>query len=230
MSQISTTLRHLKTGFDRLAIILRAELWAAAAAEGMNPAQAQVLALLVTRPDGMRSKNIAAQLAVSGASITETVNALVRKKLLIRTADTSDARASIICATPEGHAVNAAIEESSSRFSEALASLPASVQSELLATQIRLIHELQQAGAIPLQRMCVSCRHFRPNIHPGSSHPHHCTFIGADIAGTDLRLDCGEHEAADQTAQDVNWAAFTQNPDRNISGTQKLPDTVVHGP
>jgi hypothetical protein len=92
----------------------------------------------------------------------------------------------------------------------ALAALSPAAQEALLLTQIALIRQLQSAGAIPLQRMCVSCRHFRPQAHPRAAKPHHCTFIDAAIGSRDLRLDCGEHETADPAVQAATWTRFAK--------------------
>lgn len=201
---------RLREGFDRIAFVLRADLWTAAGDAGLNPTQAQVLSLLAGRPAGLRPKEIAAHLAVSAASIADTLGALVRKGLVRRDADPGDARAAIVRATPDGLQIGAEIAQATSQVAGALAALPLAAQEELLLTQIALIRQLQIAGAIPLQRMCVSCRHFRPHAHPHAAKPHHCAFVDAAIGGRDLRLDCGEHEAADPIVQAATWATFAK--------------------
>lgn len=200
---------RLREGFERIALVLRADLWAAAGDAGLNPSQAQVLGLLAGRPAGLRPKEIAAHLAVSAASIADTVGALVRKGLASRDADPADAQAAIVRTTREGLRLGAEIARATSQVADALAALSPAAQEELLLTQIALIRQLQSAGAIPLQRMCVSCRHFRPYAHPGVATPHHCAFVNAAIGSRDLRLDCGEHEAADPVVQAVTWTSFT---------------------
>lgn len=199
---------RLREGFERIALVQRADLWAVAGEAGLNPSQAQVLGLLAGRAQGLRPKEIAAHLAVSAASIADTLGALARKGLVQREPDPGDARAAIIRATTAGLDLGARIAAASSDVAEALATLSPAAQEALLSTQIALIRQLQMAGAIPLQRMCVSCRHFRPQAHPLAAQPHHCAFVDAPIGGRDLRLDCGEHEAADPAIQAAAWAVF----------------------
>lgn len=199
---------RLCEGFDRIALVLRADLWAAAGDAGLHPTQAQVLGLLAGRPEGLRAKDIARHLAVSAPTVADTLAALVRKDLVRRDPDPADARAVIVRATPQGRKLGVAIAEASSQVANALAKLAPAAQADLLLTQIALIRQLQLAGAIPLQRMCVSCRHFRPNAHPRAAKPHHCAFVNAPIGDRDLRLDCGEHEAADPVAQAATWTTF----------------------
>jgi DNA-binding MarR family transcriptional regulator len=199
---------RLREGFERIALVMRAESWTSAGEAGINPIQAQVLALLTARPAGLRPKQIAAHLAVSAPSIADTLSALERKGLLERSPDPTDARAVIARATRDGRELGRRIAGAASTVTAALAQLSPAEQAELLLTQMKLIRTLQLAGAIPMQRMCVSCRHFRPNAHPGAGSPHHCAFVDAPIGIRDLRLDCGEHEAAEPAVQFTSWAAF----------------------
>lgn len=209
LSPDSLTIR-IREGFDRIAHIQRANLWTAAGQVGLNHTQAQVLGLLARRSAGMRQKDIAAHLAVSGPSIADTVAALMRKALVSRARDPSDARAAIIRATAEGLRLGHAIAAYTSQLDLALVSLPEAAQEQLLMAQVHIIRHLQGAGAIPLQRMCVTCRHFRPHAHPHAAKPHHCAFVDAAIGGRDLRLDCGEHEVADPVVQAATWTTFSK--------------------
>ncbi|MBP2301375.1 MarR family winged helix-turn-helix transcriptional regulator [Azospirillum picis] len=202
-------LTRLREGFERIALVLRADLWAAAGKAGLNPTQAQVLALLAARPAGLRPKEIAAHLSVSAPSMADTLAALERKALLRRTPDPADARAVIARLTEEGAAQGQALAAAATQVTAALARLSPGEQADLLLAQVKLIRTLQQAGAIPVQRLCVTCRHFRPNAHPGEAAPHHCAFVNAPIVDRDLRLDCGEHEAAAPAVQAATWTAFT---------------------
>jgi DNA-binding MarR family transcriptional regulator len=207
-SKSESLLVRLRDGFDRIALVLRADLWSAAGEAGLNPTQAQVLRLLAGRSEGLRPKAIAAHCAVSAASIAETLNALARKGLVRREPDPDDARSVTVRPTAKGVRLSAQIEQSASQVSDALEKLPQAAQEELLLTQIALIRQLQHAGAIPLQRMCLTCRHFRPQARPRAEKPHHCAFVNAAIGSRDLRLDCGEHEAADPALQAATWTAF----------------------
>ena len=116
---------RLREGFDRIAFVLRADLWAAAGDAGLNPAQAQVLALLAGRPAGLRPKEIAAHIGVSAASIADTLGALVRKGFASRDADPDDARAAIVRVTREGLRIGAEIARAGSQVANALAGLSA---------------------------------------------------------------------------------------------------------
>ncbi|HEX2098039.1 MAG TPA: hypothetical protein VHF46_03175 [Rubrobacteraceae bacterium] len=59
---------------------------------------------------------------------------------------------------------------------------------------MNFIASLQRAGIITVARICVTCRFFLRDEHLNSDSPHHCTLLAAPLAGSDLRVDCPEHE------------------------------------
>jgi DNA-binding MarR family transcriptional regulator len=199
---------RIADGLDRIARVARAELWGKASGVGINPVQAQVLTL-VARRGAARARDIAADLGVTPASLADTLAAMEKKALIARAPDPKDARAALVSLTSTGEVLARELSSSDTSVTRAVAALPADRQEALLTTQIALIRQLQEAGAIPLQRLCVTCRHFTTNAHPGARHPHHCAFIGAAIGGADLRLDCRDHESAPPALQSANWSAFT---------------------
>lgn len=194
--------RRLRDGLERLATVLRSDQWSAANAVGLNPTQAHVLSFLAGRGNaGLRVKAIAEHLGVTQPTATDSVAALERKGLVVKQTDASDARALAVKVTEAGRDAVRTIGLSTMATDTALAALPPADQAELLLLVTKLIRSLQIAGALPAQRTCVSCRHFRPNLHPDADAPHHCAFVNAAFGTRHLRLDCGEHETAEPSAQ-----------------------------
>lgn len=204
-SPLSTRLRD---GLERVAAVLRMEQWSSANALGLNPTQVQVLAFLAGRGAGVRVKEIAAHLGVSPPSATDSIGALERKGLIRKVMKTGDARAVGVHITLEGRALLKAVGMAASTTATSLATLDDAEQALLLRLLIKLARALQIAGAMPVQRLCVTCRHFRPNTYPDARDPHHCAFVNAAFGDRHLRLDCGEHEQADPAAQAATWTAF----------------------
>ncbi len=82
-------------------------------------------------------------------------------------------------------------------------------QTAFLRSLTKLIRGLQEAGDIPVQRMCAGCAFFRPNVHDGA-RPHHCAFVDAAFGDRHLRFECADHQPAaprDATAAWQRWAA-----------------------
>ncbi|MGH6868877.1 MAG: MarR family winged helix-turn-helix transcriptional regulator [Methylocella sp.] len=197
---------RLLDGLERLASVMRADVRRSAAPRGLNPAQDAILQLLLARPAGVRVSALARHLGVRQPSVTDSVIALERKGLVYRQADPADARATIVKVTPEACMQPAAAVPSLAAAS--LADLSEAEQASLLITLIKLIRSLQLRQAIPPQRLCVTCKYFRPNVHPEPEAPHHCAFVDAPFGDRALRLDCAEHEQAGAPEMARNWNAF----------------------
>jgi DNA-binding MarR family transcriptional regulator len=202
---------RLRDGLDRVGSMLRSERWSATAALGLNPTQANVLAFLAGRSaEAIRVKEIAVQLGVSQPTATDSIAALERKGLVQKSVAAHDARSVGVQITSQGRKMLKAIGMSASATEEALAALSAPEKTELLLLLIKLIRNLQVSGAIPVQRMCVTCGHFRPNHYSGALNPHHCAFVNAAFGDQHLRLDCNDHESADPASQAATWSAFNK--------------------
>jgi DNA-binding MarR family transcriptional regulator len=193
-------------GLGRIATLLRAGQWQAGAGAGLNPAQAEILLRIAGRP--MRPGDLAEHLAVSPASLSDSVSSLVAKGFAERQPDPEDGRARRIAPTTAGAALAASLPVAPDALKDALGALPEFERANFLRMLLTLIRALQDARAIPAQRMCVTCRHFRPNAHDDAARPHHCAFVDAAFGDATLRLDCGDHEAAPPDATAANWRHF----------------------
>lgn len=198
-------------GLSRVATAMRTEAWSAAEAIGLNPTQLQILTFLVARgPGGMRVKQIAAYLGVSQPTTTDSVNALMRKGLVEKQVDPSDARALAVAVTSVGETAVRQAGQLASATEDAIASLSRLEQQDLLMHLVKIIRGLQNAGAIPEQRMCVNCRYFRPHFYDDPKAPHHCAYVDAAFGPAELRLDCDEYESADTGSQEAAWRVFNR--------------------
>lgn len=201
-------------GFDRLAAAQRSDQWSQAGTVGLNPTQILVLEYVVSRYVlGVRVKNIASYLGVSQPTATDTVVALERKGLVEKKQDPQDGRATFVQITKAGRATLKALSQTTLATETAFAQLEPQEQADLLVLQIKLIRQLQQSGAIPAQRICVSCQYFKPYSHSDALKPHHCAFVDAAFGDRDIRLDCHDHETAEQSVQATTWQKFTKAAD-----------------
>lgn len=191
----------------RLAVLWRAGVWQAAAAEGLYPSQAEILGHLARRGP-VRQVDLVAALGVSAASLSDSVASLVAKGLVTRQPDPEDGRARRVGLSASGQKIAERLATTSDALKAATSDLPKSEAGSLLRMLTRLIRALQQARAIPVQRMCATCTHFRPHAHTDAARPHHCAFVDAAFGDAQLRLDCGEHKEATEDARALIWARF----------------------
>lgn len=202
---------HIMTGLSRIGMLLRSEGWRQAEATGLTPTQSQILAHLVARGPA-RIGAIAAEIAVTQPTTSDAVAALVRKGYVEKRPDPADARAAQLHSTDAGTRLAGQLAVWPDALLAAVDMLDDSERAAFLKGLTKMIGALQMRGAIPIQRMCVSCTHFRPNVHSDAARPHHCAFVDAAFGDASLRLDCGDHEEADASARLESWACITTEP------------------
>lgn len=195
-------------GLERIATALKSDDWVRAQTVGVNPTQLAILRALEGRRSGLAVKELSLQLGVSQPTATDSILALKRKALIEKRPDPGDGRAVRIVITDTGRAAVQAGSGTASAVGRATAALDDEGQEQLLVQLVSLIRQLQEQGAIPIQRMCVSCRHFRPYAHSDAARPHHCNFVDAAFGQQDLRIDCRDHETADLSVRVATWVEF----------------------
>jgi len=205
-----TSVNHrIREALARVAIVMRTDDWNRAKTTGLNPTQLAILQLLEGRRDGMAVKDIAANLGVSQPTATDSIAALERKGLVAKRNAGTDRRGVNVAITADGlSALQAGDGESAAERS--VNALDDHEQEDLLVTLVKMITNLQEIDAIPIQRMCASCRYFAPFAHSDAARPHHCNFVDAAFGQRDIRIDCRDHETADPASRAATWDAFTQ--------------------
>lgn len=198
---------RISEGLTRIAIAMRSDEWSKAEKAGLKPTQLAILEFLAGR-DSARVKEIAAHLGVSQPTATDSIAALERKGLVAKESAPGDKRATAIRITTEGKAAFGSVSPIETAAMEAARSLSPGEQEGLLLSLVKMIRHLQEADAIPIQRMCTSCRYFRPYQHSGAAKPHHCNFVNAAFGRNELRIDCRDHETADPATRAATWDAF----------------------
>ena len=197
---------QIAAGLSKLGMFLRTRDWRRAEQCGLTATQTRVLACLVQRGP-MRISHLADEIGVRQPTASDSARALLRKNLIERRVDPEDARASLIHLTDPGRATARALDQSPDVLLDAIESLDDVERAIMLRALTTLVRRLQTENKIPVQRMCVGCKFFRPNVHAGAK-PHHCDFVDAAFGDADLRLDCGEHEPAPATRAEANFQRF----------------------
>ena len=129
------------------------------------------------------------------------------KDAVEKKADPRNARASLLSLTAHGKRLSSKTMSWPDYLSAALGDLSEPEREVMLVAVTKMIRSLQASGLIPTDRMCVTCRYFRPNVHRAPT-PHHCALVDAPMAQHQLRIECAEHERADDAQRDEAWKRF----------------------
>ena len=212
--QDESTARRIAAGIARLGQVARGQIWRGGgdgpAVSALNPTQAQILFHLGRhgrRP--VRPAAVAAELGITTATASDSIAALSAKGLVAKGPVVGDGRGVALALTAAGEDATLGLSQQPNSLADAAAALPAAEQETLLRLLVALMRDLQERGAIPVARICASCRYFRPYAHADAARPHHCAFVDAPFGDGELRLDCADHEAAPATAQADLWRRFT---------------------
>ncbi|MGE3844612.1 MAG: MarR family winged helix-turn-helix transcriptional regulator [Vicinamibacterales bacterium] len=202
--------QRIATGLHKLGLALKHQEWSDASDHKLSPTQGQILAALAAE-GALSASEVSTRLGIGLATISEAVTTLAAKGLLRRTPDPRHPRARLLHLTASGRRRAAHARAWPEFLTSAVGTLTADEQTTLLQALMKMIRTLQEQGQIPVQRMCVSCTHFRPHVHDGDQ-PHHCAFVDAPLGPSALRLDCRDHAAATPEQQQVHWARFIATP------------------
>lgn len=201
--------RRVTAGLAKIGLVLRSRAWKGAGYAGVTPSQAHALALLRDSKDGLRPGSLAHLLGVAAPTATQMVQTLVAKGLVAREPG-PDRRSITLRLTPDGRLVAERADDWPAFLAHAVETLAHEEQAAFLRSLVKIVRALQEAGDIPVQRMCVTCRHFRPHAHPDPLAPHHCAYVDAPFGDRHLRLNCAEQEDAPSEQREANWERFSR--------------------
>lgn len=198
--------QRLATGLFKLGLAVKHHERHVALEAGLSATQAQIL-ILLSANDSNSPSDVSDSLGVSLPTVSDSVSALVAKRLVKRRPGSTHHKATILTLTRAGRVEARRAMRWPEFLATAIGTLSDTQQESLLTILVRVLGTLQADGQIPMQRMCVTCTFFRPNVHTGA-RPHHCAFVDAPMGPTHLRLVCDEHEMASPEARTAQWQQF----------------------
>jgi len=199
----------LASALRRLAQLAHTMSWDQWAAQRLTPTQRRILEFLGSRHENITLSAVARELGVTPATASDSVAALEAKGLVRKRRSHTDGRALALMLTTEGRRSVTELASLPDPLQAAFGGLTDDEQSMFYRSAMKMIRELQETGALPPSRMCMRCRYFDPFRNQHSPTPHHCHLIGAPLADRHLRMDCPEHEPADENTQATLWARFS---------------------
>ncbi|RPE79886.1 MarR family winged helix-turn-helix transcriptional regulator [Vulcaniibacterium tengchongense] len=202
--------RQAQLGIERLAALLRMRAWGEDGTPPLHPAQRALLLALAGRSGGLRGGELAAQLGVSAASVSDSLRALEAKGWLRRRPDPDDGRASRAVLTAAGAALVRRLQHPAAGLGPLLQALPEQDLGHLLRALQLMILEAQRLGLADGPRTCLGCEFFRPHASTDAAEPHWCDYVGAAFGDAALRVDCPEQRPRSREALDATVRRFRE--------------------
>jgi DNA-binding MarR family transcriptional regulator len=180
---------------ERLGQAFRVLLRERAREHGLSPIGAQFLVYLLHHDVELRRVGqLAREFDLTPATVSDAVVSLEAKGLLNRERWLEDRRVITLRLSPEGEMLAAELSSWTKVVRESMDFYPPEDKEVVMSFLMRLIGSLQRAGIVTVSRMCVTCRFFQRDVHPGPGSPHHCGLLDMPLGPNDLRVDCPEHE------------------------------------
>ena len=161
---------------------------------GLAPLQVQILAYLGRAPQGLSGiTQIALELGLTKATVSEAVDSLFRKGLLSKTPMPEDRRRQTIDLTGDGRRLEEELGSWKESVRSALRQFPSQSIDETAAFLIEFLASLQRNRSIDTANVCPTCEHFRVQPDLGDADPFYCTLLDRSFTRTGMRIDCHGH-------------------------------------
>lgn len=187
----------LVAALERLSQVFGVLLREKAKEHGLSPIQARFLVYLLHHDVELRRVgSLAREFDLTPATVSDAVATLEGKGFVDREPWPEDRRVVTLRLTPEGEGLANELSAWANPVRDHLDRFAPEEREIVMRFLIELIGSLQRSGIITVARMCVTCRFFRRDLHPGADRPHHCALLDVPLGAPDLRVDCPEHEPA----------------------------------
>jgi DNA-binding MarR family transcriptional regulator len=177
---------------ERISQAFRVLLWNESKEHSLSPIQLQILIFLLHHSEEKRKVSyLADEFNMTKATISDSVKVLEQKKYIRKASEPHDTRSYIMHLTVKGKEVAKRTALFTNEILVPVAKLHADDKENLLVILMGLIQHLNKSGVITIQRMCKTCAHYTA---AKGNQPHFCKLLNKDLAESELRLDCPEHE------------------------------------
>ena len=191
--QNSSIESKIVASLERVSQAFRVLLWNESKEFSLSPIQVQVLIFLLHHSDQKRKVSyLADEFNMTKATISDTIKTLEQKQLIKKQFEQHDTRSYIINLTKKGKNIAEQTSLFAKQIQVPIDKLHSSDKENLLLSLLDIIHHLNKSGVITIQRMCFTCHFYKTNKN---GQKHFCGLLNANLADTELRIDCAEHKS-----------------------------------
>lgn len=188
--------QHLESkivaALERVSEAFRVLLWTESKQNSLSPIQIQILIFLLFQSrEKCKVSYLAQEFNMTKATVSDSVKVLLKKGLIEKQDHPEDTRSYLIALTASGKKMAEASSSFSLPIEKPLNTLTPEQKEVMLTSLLKLIKDLNKAGIITVPRMCYTCANYRSR-----SNGHFCNLLNTELADSEIRVDCPEHELA----------------------------------
>lgn len=176
---------------ERISQAFRVLLWQESTEYSLSPIQVQVLIFLLHHSEEKRKVSyLADEFNMTKATISDTIKSLEQKQLIKKEYLSDDTRSFVINLTAKGKTLANKTALFAQQLIAPIEKLHNDDKQNLLLSLIEIIHHLNKAGIITIQRMCFTCSYYQVSEN---RKKHFCKLLNQELQNAELRIDCPEH-------------------------------------
>lgn len=189
--QQSSIESKIVASLERVSQAFRVLLWKESKEFALSPIQVQVLIFMLHHSDEKRKVSyLADEFNMTKATISDTIKTLEQKLLVKKEYESHDTRSFVIHFTEKGKDIAEQTSMLAKQIQVPIHKLHSSDKESLLLSLFDIIHHLNKAGIIAIQRMCFTCHFYRASKN---GREHFCGLLNTVLDDYELRIDCVEH-------------------------------------
>jgi DNA-binding MarR family transcriptional regulator len=167
----------------------------AARREGLPPLQASLLMRIFDRPEREATVGLlASALGLTPPTVSDSLKAMVRKGLLVRSRSDDDRRVVYFQCTTPGRATARRLAHWVDPLEKTIANLSPGDQQALMALLSRILRDsMSEQGPSP-DAMCATCNHLEPIDWSVTPARFHCLLADTPLYADTLKLDCPRYK------------------------------------
>ena len=181
---------RIVVALERISEAFRVLLWNESKDNSLSPIQIQLL-IFIHFHDREKCKvsYLANEFNMTKATISDSIKVLLSKELVSKETDPIDTRSFSLSLTASGEEIAKKASLFASSIEQPMEKLSEEQKTIMLNGLLQLIYNLNKSGIITTQRMCFTCSNYE---HTNGEH--YCKLLRSQLAQSELRLDCPEHE------------------------------------
>jgi len=181
---------RIVVALERISEAFRVLLWNESKENSLSPIQIQILIFIYFHSlEKCKVGYLADEFNMTKATISDSVKILLSKELVTKETDPNDTRSFSISLTNEGKKIAKKASLFASSIEQPIEKLTHEQKKIMLSGLLKLIYDLNKSGVITIQRMCFTCSNYQLE-----KDIHYCKLLKSQLAESELRIDCPEHE------------------------------------
>jgi DNA-binding MarR family transcriptional regulator len=193
-TNLETVDRKIVDSLERISSAIDAFIHQRTDELGLNETQGRILMYLYQHPEqqGQTSK-MAREMRRTKPTISDAVDSLVDKGFIERSLSEEDRRVMLLTLTETGEDAARTMVSWPEVLERYMDDFSSDQKRTVLTFLMNLMEGALEEGAIPVARMCTTCRFFNEDPEETDS-PYYCDLLDIPLDEETLRIDCDEQE------------------------------------